>query len=284
MPTTPSPLRYPGGKTALTALTAEILRNNNLQRGTYAEPFAGGGGLALSLLFRGDVRRIVLNDLDLSIWSMWSSVLNDTDRFADVVENAVISMPEWHRHRETQNDPAAATTFDLGFSTFFLNRTNRSGVLKGGVIGGKDQNGPDKMACRFNRSDLANKIRRIGKYRSSIELHRLDGQVFLQEQDGRHEKLFFFIDPPYFHKGAGLYTNFYERHDHAKLAETITGLQSPWVLTYDWTPEIRSLYPGFSQHQFGINYSVMQKRVGQELMVSSPGVHVGSALQARAAA
>ncbi|RPE77874.1 MULTISPECIES: DNA adenine methylase [unclassified Frondihabitans] len=281
MPVTPSPLRYPGGKTSLQGLTTQILTDNSLRRGTYAEPFAGGAGLALSLLFRGDVRRLVLNDLDPAIWAFWNAVLTETEAFARMIEAADISMSTWQMHRDVITHQDDVSPVDLAFSTLFLNRTNRSGVILGGVIGGKDQTGPYKLDCRFNRDDLAAKVRRIGRYRTSIDLHRKDGRQFLTDIDAACDGVFFFIDPPYFHKGSGLYANSLEYKDHEMLAATVTGLRNPWVLTYDWTPEIRDLYGDFDHHQFDINYSASVKRVGQELLVGSRGLHVRHALEGR---
>lgn len=276
MPVTPSPLRYPGGKTSLLDLTVQVLKDNKLERCTYAEPFAGGGGLALSLLFEGHVRRIILNDLDPAIWSFWHSILNDTDEFVDLLSATPVTMDEWHRQREIHKSGNAANSLELGFSTFFLNRTNRSGVIKGGVIGGKEQKGNYGLDCRFPTDALIHKIRRISRYKESIELFNLDGEEFLNKVDGTRTKLLFFIDPPYFHKGAGLYTNFYTPADHASLASTITALEDRWVLTYDLTPEIQSLYADFDQYEFGINYSVSTKRVGTELFVPSSRIKISS--------
>ncbi|MFJ3379615.1 DNA adenine methylase [Curtobacterium sp. NPDC090217] len=283
MGSTYSPLRYPGGKSTLRALTSQILRDNKLRRGTYTEPFAGGGGLALALLFDGDVRRIVLNDLDPAIWSFWNAVLHDTAALAGRVRTANVTMDTWYQQREVYST-ADAGSLDLAYATLFLNRTNRSGVITGGVIGGKQQNGVYKLDCRFNREDLADKIERIGRYSNSIELHNLDGEQFLTDLDGARDRQFFFIDPPYYHKGSGLYANFFTDADHRTLAETIKKLDDPWVLTYDWTDEIRGLYDGFERHQFGINYSAATKRVGSELLVPSKGLNVHRALDERAAA
>ncbi len=268
MPVTPSPLRYPGGKSALFDMTAQLLRDNRLSKRTYAEPFAGGAGLALRLLFEGAARRIVLNDLDPGIYSFWDAVLNDHERFIDTMQSTPITVEEWLYQRDVHR-AAAEPSFELAFATFFLNRTNRSGVVKGGVIGGLDQDGDYKIGCRYNVDDLADKITRIGRYRDDIELRQLDGEAFLQEIDTR-ERVLFFIDPPYYLKGSGLYTNFYVAADHQRLASTIHDLENPWILTYDNTPEITRLYPRHYQHTFELNYSVGVKRIGTELMVTSP--------------
>ena len=268
MPVTPSPLRYPGGKAALYAMTEQLLRENRLRKRTYAEPFAGGAGLALRLLYEGVVRRIVLNDLDPGIFSFWNCVLKDHERFLDAMRSTPVTVDEWLFQRDLHR-AAVEPSFELGFATFFLNRTNRSGVVKGGVIGGLNQEGAYKIGCRYNVNDLTEKILRIARYRDDIELTRLDGEVFLKEMDKR-DKVLFFVDPPYYLKGSGLYTNFYVAADHQRLARTIHDLDNPWILTYDNTPEITGLYTHHRQHTFDLNYSAGIKRVGTELMVTSP--------------
>lgn len=267
MPVTPSPLRYPGGKSALFDLTKQLLEENRLTKRTYAEPFAGGAGLALRLLFEGAARRIVLNDLDAGIYSFWNAILDNPERFIETMRSTPITIDEWFFQRDVHR-VSTEPSFELGFATFFLNRTNRSGVIKGGVIGGVDQTGEYKMGCRYNVEDLAGKITRIGRYRDDIELHQLDGEKFLKDVDAR-DRVVFFIDPPYYLKGSGLYTNFYVAADHQRLAATIHDLENPWVLTYDNTPHITRLYPHHCQHTFGLNYSAGVKRVGTELMVTS---------------
>ena len=178
-----------------------------------------------------------------------------------------ITIDEWLKQREIYQT-STTPSFELAFATFFLNRTNRSGVVKGGVIGGIEQKGGYKLDCRYNVDDLAGKITRIGRYRDDIELHRQDGEAFLRNIDTR-ERVIFFIDPPYYVKGSGLYTNFYIASDHKRLAETITELKNPWILTYDNTVEITRLYPHHRQHTFGLNYSAGVKRVGTEVMITS---------------
>lgn len=267
MPVTPSPLRYPGGKSALFDLTQQLLKENRLSKRTYAEPFAGGAGLALRLLFEGAARRIVLNDLDAGIYSFWNAILNDHEQFIDTMRSTPITVDEWLFQRDVHR-ATTEPSFELGFATFFLNRTNRSGVVKGGVIGGLDQTGEYKIGCRYNVEDLVEKIVRIGRYRDDIELRQLDGEDFLKDIDARGRTVFF-IDPPYYLKGSGLYTNFYDAADHQRLATTIHNLENPWILTYDNTPHITRLYPRHYHHTFDLNYSVGIKRVGTELMVTS---------------
>ncbi|XAP77921.1 DNA adenine methylase [Citromicrobium bathyomarinum] len=269
-----SPLRYPGGKTCLYDLTAQILRLNKLERGHYAEPYAGGAGLALTLLFEGHVSDIHLNDVDRSVWAFWDAVINRTDDLIELVRSTPVDMDQWHRQRAIYLNDQDYDDLTVGFSMFFLNRTNRSGIVKGaGVIGGLQQRGNYKIDCRFNRDELARRIERIGKYRSRIHLHRLDALDFMNLLDRRlPPRALFCIDPPYFNKGSSLYTSFYNQEDHAAVSQAVLGLNRPWILTYDNTPEISHLYRARRQFSFDVNYSVQTKRVGTELLVASKGL------------
>lgn len=278
-----SPLRYPGGKTCLYDLTSQILRLNKLERGHYAEPYAGGAGLALTLLFEAHVSDIHLNDIDRSVWAFWDSVLNRSEDLIELICSTPVEMDQWHHQRSIYLNPQDFDDLTLGFSMFFLNRTNRSGIVKGaGVIGGQDQQGSYKIDCRFNRDELVRRVRRIARYKTRIHLHRLDALDFMNLMDARlPARSLFCIDPPYFNKGSSLYTSFYNPDDHMAVSQAVLGLERPWILTYDNTPEISHLYKARRQFSFDVNYSVQTKRVGTELLVASKGLVMPSDVRDR---
>lgn len=274
MPITHSPLRYPGGKSALLTPVVDVIARNSLEHHSYAEPYAGGGGLALALLYGRHTHQISLNDLDPAIYAMWWSILNDNVSFRGLIRSTPITIDEWHRQRNIYFTGDASNPLALGFSALFLNRTNRSGVIKGGVIGGLEQNGPYLIDCRFNRENLALKVERIWKYRNQIKIANLDGRDFLKQQDEGEDPTFFFIDPPYFVKGRGLYSNYFEDEDHSSLSRLIHGLKSPWLLTYDEATVIAELYGDTPLYTYSIRYSAAKKRTGTELLSTSGGLHV----------
>jgi DNA adenine methylase len=276
MPTPSSPLRYPGGKARMLGLAAEVLRLNRLERGHYAEPYAGGCGLALGLLYGGHVADIHINDIDPSVWAFWHCVLRDTDRFVARLQKTPVTISEWRKQQAIHRTQDANDLLALGFAAFFLNRTNRSGVIKsGGVIGGLDQTGQYKIDCRFNRQDLVRRVRRIAKYKDRIHLSNFDAIEFLARCEKRlPRQSLVFIDPPYYKKGASLYTNFYRREDHAAVAHRVVELGRHWLVTYDDVPEIRILYRDRRQYCFDINYSLHKKRIGTELLIASKGIKI----------
>lgn len=258
-----------------------ILRENDLRLPHYAEPYAGGASLALALLFSGQVSDIHLNDVDAGIWSFWHSVLNSTDALVDLIETADVTVPEWRNQREIYRGNDLSDPLKLGFATFFLNRTNRSGIIgTGGVIGGLAQEGNYKIDCRFNKVELIRRIKRIRKYKSRIHLTRLDALEFLKcDSELFPKRTFLAIDPPYFAKGSSLYTSFYSPSDHADVAESIVALDRPWILTYDAAAEISALYVDRPQFLFDIKYSLQTKRTGSELLIASHDLKLPAAIQ-----
>ncbi len=270
MPVTDSPLRYPGGKTQLSPFVIEILRENDLFYGSYIEPFAGGCGIAWKLLLDAYVSEIHINDIDPSIYAFWASVLRKTDDLCELIETTSVTMEEWHKQKAVQQDQRARQ-LELGFSTLFLNRTNRSGILKGGVIGGKNQESNYSLDCRFNKADLLRKIQRIAKYKDQVTLTKMDAEDFiLCNLPKISSRALVNIDPPYYSKGRDLYCSFYKYEDHASLARVIPMIEQHWMVTYDNAPEIQLLYNKYPSINLSLNYSAQVKRVGVELMVIDP--------------
>ena len=137
MPRIASPLRYPGGKSGLTRFLGEIINCNELGDCVYAEPYAGGAGAALSLLYGEYVSRIIINDFDQSIFAFWKSVLTRSNQFLQLVDEAKLTVAEWQHQKRIYRTPNSHSRLRLGFAAFYLNRCNRSGIIcNAGPIGG----------------------------------------------------------------------------------------------------------------------------------------------------
>lgn len=269
-----SPLRYPGGKGKLAEFMKYMIEQLGHSGGTYIEPFAGGAGIAIELLLRGIVSRVVINDYDKGIWSFWKSVLTETDRFIAEVANVPLTMEEWNRQRNiclTQNDKYS---FELGFATFYMNRTNRSGIIKGGVIGGSDQSGSWKMDVRFNREELIRRITSIAARKLDIKLYNKDINSFITRYIPVYEEnALVYFDPPYFEKGKQLYMNYFQFEDHVRIERVIRDhVKCDWIITYDDAPEIKEIYGGYSMCLYDLNYSVSTKCKASELMIFKDGI------------
>jgi len=260
-----SPLRYPGGKRKLANFLGLVYRLNGLLDGEYAEVYAGGGAVALALLYGDYVRRVHLNDLDDGVHAFWVACRDRTDELCRLVRDAKLDIDEWERQRAIQLS-SDADPLELAFSTLYLNRTNHSGILRGGIIGGRQQAGSWRMDARFNTEDLARRIERIGRWASRIEIYHSDGADFLgQVAEKLGRKALVFLDPPYYVKGQELYANFYEPADHAGIADSVRRLPVPWVVTYDDQPEVRALYSGCQTLTYEIAYGAGGRYRGREV-------------------
>tara|TARA_R110000787_G_scaffold153979_1_gene267848 strand:- start:677 stop:1534 length:858 start_codon:yes stop_codon:yes gene_type:complete len=268
-----SPLRYPGGKAKIANFLERVLRENEIFDCEYVEPFAGGAGAALRLLSMEHARRIWINDLDPAIFCFWKSVLEHTDELCKLILNARLTLPEWRKQHEIFKQSDANETLLLGFATFYLNRTNRSGILTGSVIGGLDQTGSWLIDARFNKIVLVDRIKKISEYKNRIKLTNIDANEMIKSMDSS-KKRFVYLDPPYFKNGKRLYLNHYNKNDHINLSNSLKDFSGKWVVTYDNAQEIKDLYTDYPITDFTLNYSASKARKGQEILIPSPGLRV----------
>ncbi|MCB0707452.1 MAG: DNA adenine methylase [Saprospiraceae bacterium] len=274
-----SPLRYPGSKRKLSAYVKSIFRENELCDGTYVEPYAGGAAIVFDLLYSEYASKAIINDKDRSVYSFWYSVLNHTDEICKLIYDTPITVKTWDKQREIQKDKENQSELALGYSTFFMNRANRSGIITAGIIGGRSQSGKYKIDARFNKEDLINRIIKIANFRDRISIRNLDAVDLIKDLTKTlPKKSLIFFDPPYFVKGQGLYLNHYSPKDHEAVAKAITKLKKlNWIVTYDNVPEIKSLYSKYRQQNYTLNYSASTPSKGQEVMMFSNSLKIPSA-------
>ena len=266
---TSSPLRYPGGKSAMAGLLSSIRRLNGLGDRVVAEPFAGGAGASLTLLYLEESYRIYINDADPAIYDFWWTVVNRPQPFLEMLSKTRVTMTEWRRQRDVYRDRSHTSRLRRGFSTFYLNRCNRSGIImNGGPIGGVTQTGKWKLCARFNKSELRRRCEKIAEYRERIRVSCDDGIRLIERLDPK--STFFFIDPPYFEKGPTLYLNALDKNYHATLATRLKMMpETAWVLTYDDCPEVRRMYRGWAVlRPFSLRYAAAERRTGKELLIT----------------
>jgi DNA adenine methylase len=267
----PSPLRYPGGKGKLANFIKLVMIDNDLVGSEYVEPYAGGASVALSLLFEDYASHIHINDLNRGVHAFWKAVLDDPTELCARIESADVSVVEWERQREIQR-AEDSEGLDLAFSTFFLNRTNRSGIIQGGIIGGREQTGKWKIDARWKVGDLVARIRKISRFRSRITVTGLDASDYLAREIEKIQSPFVYLDPPYYGKGRGLYESFYVHEDHARIAREVQGLGVPWIVSYDAVPEIVGLYEDVESIRYGLRYTARERVEGSEVMFFGSGL------------
>jgi DNA adenine methylase len=267
-----TPLRYPGGKGALAPYIKEILKENRLLDGEYVEAYAGGAAIGLELLFHDYVSRIHINDLSRPVYAFWRSVLTQPDQLCKMIVDTPLTTKAWDRQKNVFRNQNDFDDSALGFATFFLNRTNRSGILNGGIIGGRDQTGPWKIDARFNRHELVYRIQSIAKMKNRINLTCTDALEFLKAGISIWPaKTLIYLDPPYYVKGRELYYDFYKPSDHEALARFVIAklVRQRWVVSYDNVPAVCELYQGCQRLTYGLGYSARDRREGAEVIFFS---------------
>lgn len=273
-----SPLRYPGGKNKLAKFIDKICVDNGAT-GHYIEPYAGGASVALHLLMTDRVQEITINDLDRAIYAFWLSAVYCADELCALIESTPITVEEWYKQKAVlASKDSEEDVIKLGFATLFLNRTNYSGVLNGGMIGGKNQTGTYKLDCRFNKKEIVRKIRAIAEQKHRIHVTNLDAINLIKRVPVESDSIFYF-DPPYYMKGPSLYMNHYLYHDHKAVSDAIRAIPTAkWVVSYDDTEEIHGLYEGLRHINYSFTHSASKSRQGNEAIFFSDNISVDTGL------
>lgn len=267
--TAASPLRYPGGKAALAGFFGDIINRLGISSPTYVEPYAGGAGAGIALLCLDMVQKIVINDVDPAVYCFWAAMVEHSEQFAGRIADIPLDVDEWRRQKEVYRAADESDPLALGFAFFYLNRTNRSGILNAGPIGGVNQNGNYKIDARFNRDQLAERVAAIGRLAPRITVLGVDGMAVVHRFAADRAALVY-VDPPYVEAGGSLYLNAFTHRDHADLAGELD--QEPdgnWVVTYDPSDFIRELYRRHDVREYQLSYSAHEKGKAHELLIAS---------------
>jgi len=277
-----SPLRYPGGKSKLATLIYLIIQNSENACRTYIEPFAGGAGVALTLLLEKKVQKVIINDYDKAIYSFWRALIEDTGRLLRLIEETPLSVAEWKKQKYIYSKMYTRYSVELGFAAFYLNRTNHSGVLTGGPIGGLEQTGNYSIDARYNSSELIDRIRRIAERKKDILVYNKEVRAFITQIVSQYQSnAFVYFDPPYFKKGKELYKNFFKPDDHRAIAESIMKyVLCDWIVTYDDVPQIEEIYREYPMGKMSLRYSVASSSPsGSEIIVFKDRKYIPSKSQ-----
>lgn len=267
-----SPLRYPGGKASLAGFFGDVIAALGIEHARYIEPYAGGVGAGIALLREGIVDQLVVNDIDPAVYAFWRSAVEENASLIELVATTPLTIEEWRKQRDIYRTRDETDMLRLGFAFFFLNRTNRSGILNAGVIGGQLQHGKYKIDARFNRETLIERLAAIGKLADRIDVTDLDGRTVIQ-QYAKEASSFMYIDPPYVQAGSQLYLNAFDGRDHKALAAVVNAIsQAHWLVTYDAAPLIENLYRDRFQCRLELTYSARYPGQAEELLVASSSV------------
>ncbi len=256
---------------------AKICIDNDMNN-HYVEPYAGGAAVSLYLLMENKVSKITINDFDRSIYAFWYSVLKSTKKFCNLIEETDITIENWQKAREIQKNKKKATLLELGFSTFFLNRTNMSGIINAGVIGGIEQKGKYRINCRFNKRSLISRIKKIAEHKKNITIYNLNAIELIKkiQKKESHSQTIFYFDPPYYLKGSSLYVNYYNHADHKEIAKMIKKIKkSKWIISYDNTSQIQKIYSWVNKKiEYSVSHTAREAKAGKEILFFSKNLKI----------
>lgn len=289
-----SPLRYPGGKAKITQFVGHLLDLNKVS-GTYIEPFAGGAGVALNLLYTGKIQTIVINDLDDGVYSFWNTVLTEPEYLIrriketpfdyatpDTLPEPAVLQSIWEEHRYRYDVNRYHDMREKAFDFFMLNRANVSGVIKAGPIGGTRQDGKYNISARFNKKTLIDRLELVYRHRDRIKATNFEASHFLALlSQGRicdTSDALVYLDPPYYVQGKHLYNCYATDRIHELVSYQLLENDWNWLLTYDTAPQIYDLYPSeqVQKFEYGIHYSANKKGTFQEYMFAANSLAIES--------
>nr|WP_301003537.1 DNA adenine methylase [Arsukibacterium sp.] len=263
-----SPFRYPGGKGKLSKFLALFLTSNDLKGTKFVEPFCGGAGGSLPLLEAGIISKLILNDANPFIAEFWQSAINHTASLTKEIRKVNVNLKSWHKYRDIFEGNVDSSDLDKALSVFFLNRTNRSGILHAGPIGGQAQNGNYLIDCRFNKVDLIQRIENIAKLRRNIVVKSEDASSLVFKLD--KENCFIYADPPYVKEGKNIYKKYcFNSYQHTAFSNAIKHQNNPWLISYDDDPLVHELYAKSGINVIELSYVMNKARVGRELLIAS---------------
>ncbi|MCA8382548.1 MULTISPECIES: DNA adenine methylase [Burkholderia cepacia complex] len=270
-----SPLRYPGGKARLAAYISGVIEENYLNGCTFYEPFAGGASVSLELLRLGFISSAVLIERDPLVYAFWWCVFNITEDLCAAVNACPVTMETWAQLQPTREVAYPAdgqfTILQLGVAGLFYNRTNFSGILGAGPIGGEAQASRYKIDCRFNKEKIIRQIRSVARFADRVRIYCDDAISFMRTnaEEIATGFSFVYVDPPYYQQGPKLYRHHYTDADHIALAQFLQTQGYPWLLSYDDHPRIRELYAANTVQPIYLDYNVKSSRTARELAISN---------------
>jgi DNA adenine methylase len=79
------------------------------------------------------VDKIVINDFDKAIYSIWRAIKTESSKLIKLIEETPITIEEWIKQRAIYQQ-SQKYSIELAFATLFLNRANRSGIITVGRL------------------------------------------------------------------------------------------------------------------------------------------------------
>jgi DNA adenine methylase len=233
--------RYPGGKSRMLPVLRPYLRKLVEGETHYAEPFVGGGSVALEVARCNPKIKLFLNDKDNLVASVWR-VICGRSRDVEALCRKLDVRPTVPLYQEIKATEFK-DTIGKAFKGLFLNRCSFNGMIhNSSPMGGVQQNGKCTLDSEYKPAVLAqllHEYHNLLKGRTTVSCD--DAINFIR----RHKDCSMFVDPPYFPNGGSnkLYGVYMTREEHERLASRLAGLRK-CVVTYDYCETVRAMFVG----------------------------------------
>jgi len=267
-----NPLRYPGSKSGFIEEFAEYVKTNNLSGKEIVEPYAGSASISLGLIHKGVVPSAILFERDPLVFAFWHCVFNKTDELINAIGDLPITLDTWNELDQFRkmDEVSPEHILALGLAGLFFNRTNFSGVLHAGPIGGKLQLSDYAVDCRFNKKDIIKRLLSIAKMSGQVSIFFGDAiKALTDANNADNANRFFYVDPPYYKQGQKLYRYHYKLADHKRLADALSEANFQWILSYDNHHVIEHFYADFDKITRDFRYSSRSPKQEKELLITN---------------
>lgn len=253
-----SPLRYPGGKSKLIEFL--YMKMQGLEVNTFVEVFSGGASVGLALLEAKIINKLVINDKDYGIYSLFKTIIENPQHLINKIMHTNLSHDDFFNAQDIiKNNYTNTTLEESAWSFLVANRLAYSGICKANPLGGK-KGSLDALLSRWNKDSLISRIKKIHALKDKIVVLNLDANDVIEEYYW-DDSNFLFIDPPYLNKGPSLYNLYYTTDDHVKLSVLLTELYHEFpcaniLITYDNDNFIENLYWNANVDKINRVYSI----------------------------
>lgn len=261
-----SPLRYPGGKSKSAKIITSLIPDFD----EFREPFLGGGSIYLTTKQLHPDKKYWINDIYFELFNFWKFSQIDIHLLVERIEAFFYDFDDGRVLYAFLNENFNSfSDLDKAAAFFVYNRITFSGTtLSGGYSG-------EAYRSRFTLSSI-DRLSKIGTVIQNTKITNFDYSILLEKPGSN---VFIFLDPPYYsaEKSAlyGKNGNLHKGFDHEKLSIDLKNCPHKWLVTYDDSDYIRSLFSDFSyiyswDLKYGMrNVSSKSDKKGKEIFISN---------------
>jgi DNA adenine methylase len=229
-PSTLSPFRYPGGKSALRSKIIRWIRELGYRPQHFLEPFAGGASVGLAVAELDLADHVTLVERDPEVAAVWNVVLNGS---AGALANRIRQFVLTNKSARETLDGKEQDLVSRAFRCLLLNRISRGGIMAPGAGWLNYGEAGKGIHSRWYPQTLAKRIEAIHCLRNKLTFRCGDGLETLRNFSSKPHTVAF-VDPPYVVNGRGAGLRLYRYCDVncEDLFKVVRDFAGPMIITY----------------------------------------------------